>query len=179
MKSHITLLSAVLVLSLTSLVLRAQAPNTKEPEDLARLRIEYGQRRVDALKPIMTWYEAQLEALQKKLTQSNDLDGALIVRRELESIREDSTKEGQEDLHTALLATKWSWADKQHGEGVAMTFHDDGTVSHIGMHGTWMITGPREVTITVSNGAKPVLRFDSELKSYYTTDGIVHGRQLK
>ena len=68
-------------------------------------------------------------------------------------------------------------ANKAGEKGVAMTFKDDGTVSHIGMHGTWQITGPREVTISISNGDKAVLRFDSTFSSYDEAAGPIRGKR--
>ena len=158
---------------------QAQAPNSKEPDDLDRLRRNYIQRRADALRPVTAAYVTQLEALQKKLTQNNDLAGALLVSRELESIRQSSAQEGQGDLKKALIANTWSWTGKAGEKGVEMTFKDDGTVAHIGMHGTWQITALLEVTITVSDGAKVVLRFDASLNSYSQPGGKIRGRRWK
>jgi len=147
----------------------------KEPDELERIRQTYLQRRTDALKPVNTWYQAQLDALQKKFTQTGNLDAALAIRHEMDWLR-DSEADAPGDLHKAVLGSKWSWADKPNDKGVQMTFREDGTVSHIGMHGTWETTGPRDVTITVSDGAKVVLRFDVFMKSYYQVGGKIHGR---
>jgi hypothetical protein len=177
MRTHILLPILTLVLFLGVVASRAQAPNSKEPDDLDRLRKDYLQRRAEALRPVTTRYQADLETLLKKLTQRNDLEGALFVKKELEATRESSLQEAAGDLKKALLATKWSWTDEVGEKGVAMTFKDDGTVSHIGMRGTWQPTGPREVTITVSDGAKVVLRFDATFSSYNQADGSVRGRR--
>jgi len=143
------------------------------------MRQDYLQRRVDALQTITARYETDLEALLKKLTQNNDLDGALFVRKELEASRGAFAQESQADLKTALLATNGHGTSKAE-KGVAMTFQKGGSVSHIGMHGKWQITGPREVTITEStDGHNYVLRFNSMLSSYDQAAGPIHGRRWK
>jgi len=176
-KTPIALIVAVVVCPLTCFVLLAQAPPSKEPEELDRLRKTYQQKRTDALKPVMTWYENQLESLQKKMTQKGDLNGALSVRQELDAMKENALQESGEELKKALLVTPWSWTDKPNDKGVQVTFKNDGSVSHVGMRGTWKITGPREVTITDSNGTtKYVLRFDPKLSGYEQFGGQIRGR---
>ena len=155
----------------------AQSSAGKEPPELDRIRREYLQRRADAIKPIAATYQAQLESLLKKLTQNNDLEGALTIRRELDSLREGGALEIPGDLQKAILENKWSWTNKAGEKGVKMTFKDDGTVSHIGMHGTWDITGPRDVTIAISDRSKVVLRFDTNLTSYNQVGGAIRGRR--
>lgn len=163
----------------TTLLFSLSCSNAKEPDDLDRLRRDYIRRRADALKPVTAGYVAQLEVLQKKLTQNNNLESAMFVQRELESIRESSAQEGQGDLKKALIANTWSWTGKAGEKGVEMTFKDDGTVGHIGMSGTWQITGLLEVTITVSGGEKVLLRFDASLNSYTQPGGKLRGRRWK
>ena len=177
MKARVLLPTVAFVLFSATAASRAQAPNSKEPDDLDRLRKDYLQRRTEALRPVTTRYQADLENLLRKLTQKSDLEGALFVRKEMETTRENFLQEAAGDLKKALLATKWSWAGKAGEKGVPMTFNEDGTVSHIGMHGTWQLTGPREVTITVSDGAKVVLRFDSTLSTYGQAAGPIRGRR--
>jgi hypothetical protein len=57
-----------------------------------------------------------------------------------------------------------------------MTFLPDGTVSHIGMKGTWVITGARELTFVEEKGEKRIFRFDANLKSYRQTNGQIYGK---
>ena len=162
-------------------VVRRSAPNTKEPDELSRLRRAHQQKRVDALKPVMTVYENQLVALQKKLTQKNDLDEALLVRNELEALKKSFVVELSWELTRSLLETSWSWTGEpraKRDKGVEMIFYDDGTVSHRGMRGTWHVTGPREILILESNTpGKYVLRFDSKFTAYEQAGGPIHGRR--
>lgn len=177
MKIRIALIVAAVVCPLTCFVLLAQVPLSKEPEELDRLRKTYQQKRADALKPVLTWYENQLESLQRKMTQKGDLNSALSVRQELDAMKEHALQESGEELKRVLLASPWSWTDKSNDKGVQVAFKDDGSVSHIGMRGTWKITGPREVTITDSNGTtKYVLRFDPKLTGYEQSGGLIRGR---
>lgn len=155
------------------------ARNAKEPDELTRLRKIHQQKRIDALKPVMNGYENQLETLRKKLTLKNDLDGALLVRNELDALRESLTMELSWELTRALLSTTWSWSDKPNDRGVEMTFTDDGIVSHIGMRGTWQAVGPREITIQEIGGAKSkfLMRFDPKITAYEQVGGPLHGRR--
>jgi hypothetical protein len=67
-----------------------------------------------------------------------------------------------ETLRTALLSSKWSWP----GPDVQMSFREDGTVSHRGMHGIWKIASPRVVFLTVEKGESIRLHFDAKLTHY-------------
>ena len=176
MKQRASLIVAIVVCPLACFVVLAQAPPSKEPEELDRLRKTYQQKRADALEPVVTWYENQLETLQKKLTRKGDLDAALVVRQELDAMKENALQESGAELKKALLATSWSWTDKPDDKGIQMTFKENGDVSHIGMRGKWKITGPREATIVDSTGIKIVLRFDEKLTAYERFGGAIQGR---
>jgi hypothetical protein len=143
-----------------------KTPTTKEPAELVRMRKDYALRCDTALKPVNQKYLTDLDLLAKKLMQKNDLDGAMAVKKELDAARASGALDGMAELRKALLATHWSWVHKAGENGVEMKFSANGKVSHIGMHGTWKITGLRDVTITISSAEKRVLRFDTPMKSY-------------
>jgi hypothetical protein len=71
-----------------------------------------------------------------------------------------------EALRTALMSSKWGW----YGPDVQMTFRDDGTVSHRGMHGRWTLASPRLVVLSISDGDTMYLHFNAEL-THYTSLG--------
>lgn len=70
------------------------------PETLKTLRLTYRSalaslevRRDQTASPVKAKYDAALEALQKELTKSNDLDGALAVRSMRESLKTEKAPE--------------------------------------------------------------------------------------
>ena len=68
-KTLIVVSSLVVTFSLglaTSVLLHAEAPLQKDPEDLGKLRASFEKRRADTLKSTATWYETQLQKLQVK-----------------------------------------------------------------------------------------------------------------
>lgn len=144
--------------------------------ELGELTNAYEKRRAEALKPVKTWYQAQLETLQKKYVQNNDLEAAVMVKDELEVVRRELGDDNFPDLRIALLGNHWSWSSKPTDKGVEMTFFPDGKVSHIGMKGTWVISGARELTLVEDKGEKRILKFDASLKSYRQTNGQVYGK---
>ena len=170
MRNRVALFALLSICVIPSLMLEAQTPATKETEELARLKNTFEQKRADALKPVNAWYETQLENARKKLTQKGDLEGALQVQNELKTFRESSLRESTDEFKKALLSTTWSWSEIPNDRGVEMTFKDEPTVSHIGMRGTWKITGPREVTL-IEGGVTHVFRFDQKITEYQKVGG--------
>jgi hypothetical protein len=67
-------------------VLVAQAQEAKIPKELETLRTEYFRRQEAATQPVKTWYRQQLEQLEKSAMRRNDLDAAVALRKERESI---------------------------------------------------------------------------------------------
>ena len=163
---------AIYALCLTSAF--AQTTNTKEPGELVRLRQDYNQKRANALKPIDATYRQQLELLMRNLTSRNQLDAAILVRKELDEL--STTDAEKAPLRKALLESKWSWNSPE----VVMTFKEDGTVSHIGMHGTWKITGRNEVKLVESGSRVRTFRFDEALQTYKQVEKSdpIHGSRL-
>jgi hypothetical protein len=165
---------ALFVICVTSLF--AQTAPLKEPEELVRLRQAYNQKRADAVKPIDASYRQQLEMLVRSMTSRNQLDAAILVRKEIAKLTEAESDEAP--FKRALLQSKWTWIGSDGAKDVVMTFHSDGTVSHRAMHANWKITGSREVTILDPAGDL-VLRFDEALNNYKRI-GVdsLHGSRL-
>ncbi len=132
-----------------------------------------GRRRMDLPR---RKHLADLDALQKRITISGDIDQALLVKAEKERFIAEMTAV---PLKTALLESKWTWVAARGERNVVMTFHEDGTVNHRGMSGTWKITGPRDVKIT-TNGTALLLQFDQSLRNYKRLGGDeeLHGSRV-
>jgi hypothetical protein len=158
---------------------QAQGPDKKPADEIELLKAMYTKKRADALKPVASWYQAQLESMQKKYTQKGNLDGALGIQAEIKRFQEGSVDENDGLLKRALLRHTWSWSDSPTEKGIEMTFKDDPTVAHVGMHGNWKITGNREVTIIDSGNTKTVLRFDENVTEYRQVGGNLLGHRWK
>ncbi|EDY16804.1 hypothetical protein CfE428DRAFT_5613 [Chthoniobacter flavus Ellin428] len=143
--------------------------------EATRLQQEFESRRAAALRPVLAWYRARLEALQQT-EESPEAQEA--IARALTSARETFWQEDQPELRQALLAQPWLWRSEDDAEGVATSFHPDGSVVHIGMRGTWRITGPCEVTILTEADERFVLRFNASLSAYEADRRNVSGRRL-
>lgn len=64
-----------------------------------------------------------------------------------------------ENLRSALLLFKWTWP----GDNAQMTFRDDGTVSHRGMHATWKLDSPHVITLQTDYGDTVRFHFNETL----------------
>ena len=147
------------------------------PSELARLKQEFEKRRADALRPVATWYRAQLEALQRRLADEPPATQRAIAQA-LAAARETFWQDDQPELRQALLAAPWLWRSVLDADGVATTFHADGSVGHVGMRGTWQITGPCEVTIRTDDDGQFVLRFNASLSAYEADRRNVSGHRI-
>lgn len=153
------------------------APADQPSPEFARLQQEFAKRRAEALRPAVTWYRAQLEALQRKLRDEPAATQAALAQA-LAAARETFWQDDQPELRQALLAAPWLWRSDDDAEGVATTFFADGTVRHIGMRGTWRITGPCEVTISTEEKEQFVLRFNASLSAYEANRHNVSGHRI-
>ena len=130
------------------------APCHGHPRSLEQLQAEYARKRADALRPVTSWYRAQLEILGRK------------VENERTNVAETFWQDDQPELKQVLLCPGWIWRSAEDAVGVALTFLDNGSVHHTGLNGTWKITGPSEVTIQPDDDDRFVLRFNSSLKTF-------------
>jgi len=126
--------------------------------DIANTKLRSALVRSGAAARAVWWYgqvlphadESSKNAIQKRIDEALQL--AIWMPRPI----------AIDSLRTALLWSKWSWGEP----GVQMTFKDDDTVSHRGMHGRWRIASPRLVILTISNGDTMYLRFNASLTTY-------------
>jgi hypothetical protein len=153
------------------------ATTDQPPSELARLQQEFDRRRAEALRPVASWYRAQLEALQRTLSDQPPVTQTAIAKA-LAAARETFWQDDQPELKKALLAASWLWRSSDDAEGVATTFRADGSVEHVGMHGTWRITGPCEVTIQTDAHEQFVLRFNASLSAYEADRSNVSGHRV-
>lgn len=161
MKIHLLSLLTVLLIGSTASTRTnadpaSDSPATmlSQPDSLKQLQAEYERRRADALRPVTTWYRAQLEIL------------GIQVEKERTKMAETFWQDDQPELKQALLCPDWIWRSAEDAEGVALIFLDNGSVHHAGLNGTWKITGPSELTIQPDDDDRFILRFNSSLKSF-------------
>jgi hypothetical protein len=152
-------------------------PPDAPPPELARLQQELEKRRADALRPVEAWYRAQLEAMERKQTDLSPEAKAALTKA-LAAARAKVWEADQPELRQALLAAQWLWRSNDDAEGVATTFRADGSVHHIGMRGSWRITGPCEVTIQTEDREQFILRFNASLSAYAADRQNVSGVRM-
>ena len=143
--------------------------------ELTRLQQEFDGRRATAMRPVAAWYRARLEALQRTEQSPDALEA---IAKALATARETFWQDDQPELRQALLAQPWLWRSSDNAEGVATAFNPNGTVVHIGMRGTWRITGPCEVTIHTDAGEQFILRFNASLSAYEADRSNVSGHRI-
>jgi hypothetical protein len=163
----------------TSVLLQAGGPSQKDPEDLERLQTSFAKRRADTLKSTSAWYETQLQKLQAKYKEKDNVIGLESVENELNLLRENMVHENAAGFRAALLAGPWSWSSDPNVNGVKMTFRETPYVSHIGMGGDWKVTAARQVTIAPPGEPKIVLEFDEKVTEYRQTGGKTTGKRWK
>jgi hypothetical protein len=161
MKTHLLSLLTVLLIG-GAAITRTNADPVSDsavsvrakPDPLEQLQAEYERKRADALRPVTTWYRAQLEVLGHQ------------IEKERTNVAETFWQDDQPELKQALLSPGWIWRSAEDSEGVALRFLNNGSVHHAGLNGTWKITGPSEVTIQPDDDDRFILRFNSSLKSF-------------
>jgi hypothetical protein len=76
----------LIVFALLAWTLLAGGNAIAEPQELTNLRRIYDQKQTEAIRPIQQQYLRELTRLEDLLTSRKDLEGALAVRKERESI---------------------------------------------------------------------------------------------
>lgn len=147
------------------------------PTELERLQQDYARKRAEALRPVAAWYREQLEVLQKQLLTDSPGSEAEVAEV-LRTAKEKFWQEDQPELSPALVGGPWLWRSNDDPHGVTVTFRADATVEHIGMRGTWRVSGPSEVTINTEEGERYVLRFNTSLSAYEADHRNVSGVRL-
>jgi hypothetical protein len=154
------------------------ATATLQPRpEIERLQQEFEHRRAEALRPISAWYRGQLEILRKKLYLEAPGSEAKVAEV-LQAAKEAFWQEDQPELKEEVVRSTWLWRSDYDPRGVAVTFRSDGTVEHIGLRGTWRISGPSEITVTPQDDDPYVLRLNTSLSAYEADQHNVSGVRM-
>ncbi|MEA3213145.1 MAG: hypothetical protein QOE70_6202 [Chthoniobacter sp.] len=145
--------------------------------EIEQLQQDFERRRAVALRPVSAWYRERLETLQKRLYAEAPGSEAKVAEV-LRAAKEAFWEEDQPELKQALIGSTWLWRSNYDPHGVSVTFRGDRTVDHIGMRGTWRISGPSEVTIRTEEGDRYLLRFNTSLSAYEADHDNVSGVRL-
>ena len=85
---HVQRLGLVCALGCAAALADMSGAMADEPVDLTRLRREYEKRADVVLRPLRQQYRTSLQQLQKRLTARGDLEAAVTVKQEIESLPE-------------------------------------------------------------------------------------------
>jgi hypothetical protein len=155
----------------------ANATVARPASELEQLQQEFDRRRAEALRPVSAWYRERLETLRKRLFTEAPGSEAKVAEV-LQAAKEAFWDEDQPGLKQALIGNTWLWRSNYDPHGVTVTFRGDRTVEHVGMRGTWRISGPSEVAICTEEGDRYHLRFNTSLSAYEGDNHNVSGVRL-
>ena len=147
--------------------------------DLKQLKEDRDKALAAANEPINRRYQAALEQLLRRATQSNDLQTAIKTKEELANLAATTSSTGaprpRANLRSFLPGTTWTDANKPDGASDAtLTFGKDGLVTFSG-GGTprkWEVTDRNTVLINGSGYAV----FDEERTSWAMKDKGKYGK---
>lgn len=117
-----SLMGALLIAA--SVVMGAGGPTAEHPE-IANLKKQF---QAD-MEPVRKKYRTRLESLQKELTRKGDLDGALAVKTELESI---GAPEKPASKNPVSLKGYWTVTYTPSGNVRKYSIREDGRVEMVG-----------------------------------------------
>lgn len=150
-------------------------PPPESPE-FGAVRREFEKRTGDALRPVYSWYEGELERLERSFTTRGNLDGALYARQERERFKSEQAQTTPGALKVALDDSRWKYNGD---ENTQLVFKKDGNVecapwARVGWAHRWQASGPKTVTCTVLRpapwtGKQWTLTFSPDLKSFEGT----------
>jgi hypothetical protein len=104
--SRLIALLATLIVGLWPVTGNAWAEPERESPDVLRMKLDYNQRHLAKLAPLVVRYRADLELLSKKLMQKSDLDGAVFVKKELDALKDPSGKATDPDPKEPVELTR-------------------------------------------------------------------------
>ena len=107
-------MNKVILMLLSVLFIAGLYADDKDPAELAQLNTSYQTQVKSALDPINKKYIAQLDALKKQLGAKGDIEGAVNVQKEIDSMKSDS--DIKQDINKIVI---WN----QHNAG----YNDRGT----------------------------------------------------
>ena len=151
--------------------IRAAEP-APEPAELGVLRRDFEKRKTDALRPVLSWYESELNRLERSFAVRSNLDAALAVRTE----RERQGPGGASELKEMIADTQWQWNGSP---PVPIIFRSNGILecdawNRAGYVLKWKVTAPNIVTYTVLKGPVDA---GKEIKLTFAPDfKTFHGR---
>jgi hypothetical protein len=137
--------------------------------EFAQLRAEHTRAVAQVVEPIDRRYQASLEQLLRRATQSANLDLALSIQNELKTIQ-------AADLRAALDGSNWAWT--RPGVRETVQFFKDGTLKHQSFSGTWEVIDSHSIRIKASWGESQ-LRFNDSLNAFEAVGGLAGSQGVK
>ena len=159
----------------------SDAAEPVESPELTALRREFEKRTNDALRPIYSWYDAELGRLEHSITGRGNLDAALAVRQEHDRFKAEQALMTPAAFKLALEDTRWRFNGD---DTLHIVFKKDGFIGcaaweKLGYSHKWQVAGPRTISFTVvrgptSVGKRGTLVFAPDLQSFEGTnpDGV-------
>ena len=156
------------------------AEPTEFPE-LSALRRDFEKRKSEAVRPVFSWYETELNRIERSFTVRGNLDAALAVRKEREISRSEQAAISPVAFKTLLDDTRWRWNGSVPQD---ITFKRDGFLecqewARQGFVLKWQVAGANTVTYTIVKGPtavgkEVVLTFSRDLNSFtgVNNDGL-------
>lgn len=189
MKNHIRRAAVSIAGAAVALVALCAPAATQSEKEFYDLRAQHDKAVAQAMKTVNDQYQMRLEGLTKRATQAGDLDTALMIRKEMETLGaktadtapDETGKQAEtgkqkytvETLPKLLAASEWSWAAKPELAATTRTrvsFTKDGSLLMLGKPASsYKITGP--TTLKLDSG---VLKFSDDYSSFEVskwTDG--------
>ena len=152
------------------------AETLPEPPELSALRRDFDRRKAEAVRPVFSWYETELNRIERSFTARGNLDGALAIRREREFSRADQAAISPVAFKALLDDTRWRWNGSLPQD---ITFKRDGFIechdwTRQGFALKWQVTGANQVAYTITKGPsmvgkEAVMTFARDLNSFTGT----------
>lgn len=149
---------------------------TQTEKEFYDLRAQRDKAVAQAMKPINDRYQASLDALVKRATQAGDLDTALMIRKEIESLGELAADSGSKSIEkpSDFRDTTWEWhylmGDKDQMRG-PFTLENGGKVkvpSSLGFITGWEPVSDRKFKILNKNGKFWLFDYNSTTKEAHS-----------
>ena len=167
MKHRILIITAA-ILATAIIPLHAEPPLER---DLKQLQEQREKALAAAAEPVNRRYLAALEALQRRATQTNDLETAIKIKEELQKLgaaapaANDTSGVTVESLTNRLIGTKWIWFGKE-----TLTLLADGKAQWSSGRDPWpwKVTSAGRRVIEGENVVKKnkfTITFDRDLKT--------------
>lgn len=122
------------------------AAGAEKPSELESLRAGWQEARKRALDTVDRKYLTALESLKSRLTKAGNLDAAVSVGKEIESV---SLLFAEADMGGKRIDSRWQW-----GSGGTLTLLSDGKARHSSWsgYGSWAKLKNGNLVIQSDNG---------------------------